>query len=768
MGIPFSSQHTPSFPTLLDSLGASVLVSTYQAGQLIILRSRGGALNTHFCALEKPMGLALHKGRLAVGTGYQLWDYANLPAVGAKLDGEAHHDACYLPRSVHITGNIDIHELAFTDDGELWFVNTLMSCLSTLDPQHSFVPRWRPPFITAYDLTDRCHLNGLALKDGQPAFVTALGATDSAAGWRVNKASGGLLMRVPDGQLIASGLSMPHSPRWYAGKLWYLESGAGHLSSVNLNSGRRTVAAELPGFTRGLDFVSHYAFVGLSQVRETAVFSGLPLTAKPGERHCGVWVVDISTGETVACVVFTGSVREVFAVQVLPHRFPVLLDIDDPLLRNSYSLPDTALAEVAQPGPLTLAFETAAQYHQQGNLEAAVDAYRHVLAQSPGHLEASLHLGVALMDLEQWQAAETELLPLLSLQPNHAEARNSLGLCLAAQCRWQEAIGQFAHALAADSQFAQAHVNLGIILLKLGRLAEGWAECEWRWQLPDHAPLACPQPRWQGEDISDKTLLVHTEPGAGDALLCARFLPLASQRCRRLLLVCTGPLRPLLANAPGVAEARLFGSVPDDSFEVYCPLLSLPFVLGISEDNLTATVPYLQTPGHVSVPHLSTNKRLKVGICWADSAPHPNDKHRSCPLSHWLPLFAMPEVAFFSLQTPVAKTDAEWLVQHKVADLEPELTDFARIAALMEQLDWVIGVDSAVIHLAGALGKPTWVLLGQHSDWHWGLESAECTWYPTMRLFRQMEAGDWDGVVGRIKNEWTNLMMQAGAGMLNS
>lgn len=758
MAIPFSSQHTPSFPSLLNFLGASVLVSTYQAGQLIILRSQDDVLNTHFCALEKPMGLATHDGRLAVGTGYQLWEYANLSAVGEKLDGEVHHDACYLPRSVHITGNIDIHELAFADDGELWFVNTRMSCLCTLDTAHSFVPRWRPLFVTAYDLTDRCHLNGLALKDGQPAFVTALGQTDHAAGWRANKASGGLLMSVPDGRLIAAGLSMPHSPRWYAGKLWYLESGAGQLCSVDQNTGERTVIAEVPGFTRGLDFVGHYAFVGLSQVRETAVFSGLPLTARPGERHCGVWVIDITNGEAVACVVFTGSVREVFAVQVLPYRFPVLLDLDDPLLRISYSLPDKALAEIAEPEPLALALETAAQYHQQGDLVAAVEAYRQVLAQSPGHLQGRLHLGVALMDLEQWQAAETELLHLLSLQPNHAEAHNSLGLCLAAQCRWQEAIGQFEQALTADSQFALAHVNLGIILLKLGRLAEGWVECEWRWQLPDNAPLACPQPRWQGEDISDKTLLVHTEQGAGDALQFARFLTLASTHCRRLLLVCTEPLRPLLANAPGVAEARLFGAVPEDSFDVYCPLLSLPFVLGISQDNLPATVPYLQIPSHVSVLHLDTIKRLKVGICWGDSATHPNDKHRSCPLSYWLPLFAVPGVTFFSLQTSVAKTEAELLAQYKVADLEPELTDFARAAALIGQLDLVIGVDTAVIHLAGASGKPTWVLLGQHSDWRWGLEDEGCSWYPTMRLFRQMEAGDWDGVVGRVQDGLANIM----------
>ncbi|MDD5272972.1 MAG: TIGR03032 family protein, partial [Methylovulum sp.] len=505
MSIPFASQHTPSFPALLNALGVSVLVSTYQAGQLIILRTERDVLNTHFCGLEKPMGMAAYKDKLAVGTGYQLWEYVNLPAVADKLTGSIRHDACYLPRTVHITGDIDIHELAYTDDGELWLVNTRMSCLCTLDSAYSVVPRWRPPFVSAYDLTDRCHLNGLALKNGRPAFVTALGKTDTAAGWRGNKASGGLLMSIADGRVIASGLSMPHSPRWYQDKLWYLESGAGQLCTVNPQTGVRVVVAQLPGFTRGLDFVGRYAFIGLSQVRETAVFSGLPLTAQAGERHCGVWVVDIDSGQTIACVVFTGTVQEVFSVQVLPHRFPVLLDMDDPLLRNSYSLPDTALAEVAAPDPVAMAFDAAAHKHQQGQLVAAVADYQTLLKQVPEHLPARFHLGVALTDLERWQEAMSALSAVLARQPHHAEAHNSLGLCYAAQHNAQQALHHFEQALAADQQYAIAHLNRAMMLLKQGRFSEGWAEYEWRWQTPAFTPFACPQPRWQGEEILDKT-----------------------------------------------------------------------------------------------------------------------------------------------------------------------------------------------------------------------------------------------------------------------
>jgi hypothetical protein len=202
-------------------------------------------------------------------------------------------------------------------------------------------------------------------------------------------------MSLPDERLIASGLSMPHSPRWYQGKLWYLESGAGQFCSVNSKTGARTVIAQLPEFTRGLDFAGQYAFIGLSQVRETAVFSGLPLTAQPGERHCGVWVVDINNGQVIACVAFTGSVQEVFAVQCLPHRFPVVLEMDDPLLRSSYSLPDAALAEIATPDPLTIDFEQAVRQHQEQHLEAAIASYRQLLARAPEHSAVRFHLGMA-------------------------------------------------------------------------------------------------------------------------------------------------------------------------------------------------------------------------------------------------------------------------------------------------------------------------------------------------------------------------------------
>ncbi len=345
---PLRAVHTANFPSLLRRLGASLLVTTYQAGKLVLVREEGDHLNTHFRGFPAPMGLALHGDRLAIGTSVQIWEFHNIPAVTAKLEPTGMHDACFMPRACHVTGNVQIHEMAWGGD-ELWFVNTRFSCLCTLDRMYSFVPRWRPPFISAFEPTDRCHLNGLAMVDGRPRYVTALGATDTAAGWRANKASGGILMDVPSGEVLIRGLSMPHSPRWHLGRLWVCESGTGTLGFLDPNSMRYESIAAVPGFTRGLDFAGDLAFVGLSQVRESAVFSGIPITErlKETERTCGVCVVDLKTGQTIALLRFEDAVQEVFAVQVLAgKRYPELINDDQKLMENSFVLPDEALEDV--------------------------------------------------------------------------------------------------------------------------------------------------------------------------------------------------------------------------------------------------------------------------------------------------------------------------------------------------------------------------------------------------------------------------------------
>ena len=343
---PLQVSASPGLNAVLAQYGISILVSTYQAGKLMVLRAGQPKLNIHFRNFKKVMGLAANRTRLAIGTASQICELYNLPALARKLEPVGQHDACYLPRNTHVTGDIDIHEMAWAGS-ELWFVNTRFSCLCTLDMAYSFIPRWRPPCVTALTPEDRCHLNGLALVDQRPKYVTMLGATDTARGWRENKAQGGLLMDIDTHQVIAAGLSMPHSPRWYGDRLWVQESGLGSLATVDLASGQLSTVAEFPGFTRGLDFYRDLAFVGLSQVRETAVFSGIPLTQRLEERTCGVWVINLNTGETVGSLKFDSGVEEIFAVQVLPGiRLPEILPEDEKLVATSYALPDEALADV--------------------------------------------------------------------------------------------------------------------------------------------------------------------------------------------------------------------------------------------------------------------------------------------------------------------------------------------------------------------------------------------------------------------------------------
>jgi uncharacterized protein (TIGR03032 family) len=350
---PLSSVHTTSLPALLEQIGASLLITTYQAGKLIAVRADEGRANTHFRGFNTPMGLALEGNRLALCALYEVWELQNMPAVARTLEPPGRHDGCYVPRSRHFTGRIAAHEMAYAG-GELWIVNTRFSCLCTLDRDNSFVPRWRPPFVTALAAEDRCHLNGLAVVDGQPRYVTALGATDTAGGWRPTKATGGVLMEVPSGRVVVGGLSMPHSPRWYDGRLWFLESGAGTLAVADPQTGRVDVIAQLPGFTRGLDFWGPLAFIGLSQVRETAVFSGIPITERlpVEERACGMWVVNTRTGQTVAFLQFKAGVQEVFAVQVLLGvRFPEILTEDEARAGDAFMLPADAVTPGSNPKP---------------------------------------------------------------------------------------------------------------------------------------------------------------------------------------------------------------------------------------------------------------------------------------------------------------------------------------------------------------------------------------------------------------------------------
>jgi uncharacterized protein (TIGR03032 family) len=318
-------EHSLNLAALLSHLQASLLVSTYQAGKLVVVGSHQDSLSLSFHNFDRPMGVAVRPDGISVGDRNQLWRLRNAPDVATRLEPVGKYTGCYLARSAHRTGGFQAHEIAWAGD-ELWIVNTLFSCLCTLDDEYSFVPRWRPPFVTALAPEDRCHLNGLAMQDGRPKYVTALAQTDTAQGWRPDKVTSGCVLDIASGEPVAQGFSMPHSPRVHQGRLWLLDSGKGQLLVVDPATGQADTVAQFPGYARGLALYGSLAFVGLSKIRETSTFGGMPVAENPDELKCGVAAVDLQSGQTVSRLSFESGVDEIFDVQLLPgSRMPKVL-----------------------------------------------------------------------------------------------------------------------------------------------------------------------------------------------------------------------------------------------------------------------------------------------------------------------------------------------------------------------------------------------------------------------------------------------------------
>lgn len=435
-------------------------------------------------------------------------------------------------------------------------------------------------------------------------------------------------------------------------------------------------------------------------------------------------------------------------------------------------------------------FAHALETHKRGDLDTAEGAYRAVLAEAPDHAYAHHYLGVilyqrnrfgdalpllqqavarvpqepefhnnlglALAALDRVDDAIAAYRHTLGLKPNHAAAWNNLGLALQAANDLPPAIDAFRHALEVAPDFAQAHWNLALALLASGDFDEGWREYEWRLAIPELGQSARDDERalWDGSDPAGKTILLACEQGLGDALQFVRFARLLAARGARVIVKSPEPLTRLLASAPGVAQV-CGPNDPLPAHDFYLPLLSVAGRLGVSPATIPCDVPYLAAdPTHVMAlaPVLAPHRqRLNVGLSWAGRAQHANDRRRSCPLAAMAPLFELAEVAWFSLQ----KGDGE----DQIADVPAARAlvqldarnDFDRKAALASALDLVISVDTSNAHLAGALARPLWLLLPFAADWRWFTQRTDSPWYPTARLFRQPQAGDWDAVIGEVK-----------------
>jgi uncharacterized protein (TIGR03032 family) len=317
-------EYALSLPKILSQFGISLVVSTYQAGKLAVIAAAEEGLSVTFHSFDRPMGVAFRRECLAVSARQELWFLKSASSIARSIEPAGCHDACFLARNSHVTGDIQAHDMAWAGN-ELWVANTLFSCLCTVGGNFSFLPRWRPPFISALAAEDRCHLNGFAIEEKKPRYVTALAESDTPQGWRADKVNTGCLIDVPSGQVLARGFAMPHSPRLHAGRLWMLDSGRGRLLYVHRDNGNTETVANLPGYTRGLALYGQLAFVGLSKIRETSTFGGLPISDRKGELKCGFGVVELGTGRLAATFEFCTGVEEIFDIVVLPNiRAPVV------------------------------------------------------------------------------------------------------------------------------------------------------------------------------------------------------------------------------------------------------------------------------------------------------------------------------------------------------------------------------------------------------------------------------------------------------------
>ncbi len=488
-----------------------------------------------------------------------------------------------------------------------------------------------------------------------------------------------------------------------------------------------------------------------------------------------------------------GDLAIEYISQALSHR---------PDYAEAHSNLGMALAEMGKPTEAMASYQQALRlkpdlaethnnlanmFRQQGKLTEAIAGYQRALHLKPGYAEAHSNLGVALLDQGKVEEAVACHRQALALKPDIAEAQSNLGMALAEQGKLAEAAGCYQQALRLKPDYAEAHNNLGVVLAELGKLTEaaacyeqalrlkpdyadahlnlayswffredleaGWPEYEWRWKRPGFPRPAFRQPLWDGASIQGQTILLFAEQGLGDTLQFIRYAPLVKQRGAKVIVQCQAPLVRLLATCSGV-DRLVFEGTAIPPFDVQAPLLSLPRIFRTTLANIPAKIPYLSIEPAARAhwqQQLCSVEGFKVGIAWQGNPEHTRDRRRSVRLLAFAPLAGLPGVRLVSLQKGKGREQLPELANRLgVLDLTDRLNDFTDTAALLSQLDLVITVDTAVAHLAGALGVPVWVALAFDPDWRWMLEREDSPWYPSMRLFRQSRWGDWPGVFERM------------------
>lgn len=396
---------------------------------------------------------------------------------------------------------------------------------------------------------------------------------------------------------------------------------------------------------------------------------------------------------------------------------------------------------------------------ESGRIEEAIASYRKAIELRPDYVEAQNNLASALLETAAPQQAIEHYKHALAIRPDSPHLHDNLGKAHRATGNVPASIAAHEQAISLKPDFADAHWNLSLMLLLSGQFERGWDEYEWRWTVPEfRSPRRqFRQPQWIGQPLKGKRILLHAEQGFGDTIQFCRYAPLVAQLGGRVFLECPPELRRLLQTLPGVEQLVATGE-PLPEFDVHSPLLSLPRVFRTRLETIPNFVPYLQASPAQSahwkhrVP--LPKDQLRVGLVWSGSAANPNDRVRSIPLRMLAPLLDAPGVRFYSLQTgPAARQARDAAGEFKSVVTTDAFEDFADTASLIAKLDLIISVDTAVAHLAGAMAVPTWVLLPSAPDWRWLLDRQDNPWYPTVRLFRQVNRDNWESVVRIVAAE---------------
>jgi FKBP-type peptidyl-prolyl cis-trans isomerase 2 len=394
-------------------------------------------------------------------------------------------------------------------------------------------------------------------------------------------------------------------------------------------------------------------------------------------------------------------------------------------------------------------------FQEKKEIDKAILYYEIAIGLNQELVEAQYNLGIAYKDKSLFEEAEICFQRVLQLKPDHSGAYYNFGNILVAKGLFNEAIQYYERAIELNPDYPEAHWNIALLNLLLGNFNEGWKGYQWRWKLKDVVVKRnFSQPLWDGSDIKGRNILLHAEQGFGDTIQFIRYVPLVAQRGAKVILECQKELISLLKSVEGIHQVISYGeSLPD--FDTYCPLLNLPSIFNTTLENIPSEIPYITADAslvkkwHEKVNH-DTSKR-KIGVAWAGEKIYKNDSFRSCSLEMFSALDLSDEITWYSLKKGSPATQAEYSPKGmKLIDYTVEMYDFSDTAALMYNLDLIITVDTAVAHLAGALGKPVWTLLPFVPDWRWMLNREDSPWYPTMRLFRQPAIGEWKPVLEKV------------------